>query len=122
MEQSKPFDVHSKTTLYENGYDTDFDGGDLLVSFEDFGDNTASFLIIEKQETTDEEDVTTYSYLAQNNQELGLLNVPDQHAFTILVDYNSDFDIDAIFGIKGELNTETNLKPLNFYIQTNQSN
>ena len=92
------------------------------MSYEDYGDNTASFLIIEKQETTDEDDVTTYSYLAQNNQELGLLNVPDQHAFTILVDYNSDFDIDAIFGIKGELNTETNLKPLNFYIQTNQSN
>ena len=103
-------------------FDQDFDGGDILLSYEDYGDNTASFLIIEKQETTDDEEVTTYSYLAQNNQELGLLNVPDQHAFTILVDYNSDFDIDAIFGIKGELNTETNLKPLNFYIQTNQSN
>ena len=103
-------------------FDQDFDGGDIFMSYEDYGDNTASFLIIEKQETTDEEDVTTYSYLAQNNQELGLLNVPDQHAFTILVDYNSDFDIDAIFGIKGELNNETNLKPLNFYIQTNQSN
>ena len=93
-------------------FDQDFDGGDILMSYEDYGDNTASFLIIEKQETTDEEDVTTYSYLAQNNQELGLLNVPDQHAFTILVDYNSDFDIDAIFGIKGELNTETNLNLL----------
>ena len=103
-------------------YDQDFDGGDILYSFEDFGDITASFLIIEKQETTDEEDVTTYSYLALNNEELGLQNVPTEHAHTIFVDYNSDFDIDAIFAIKSGLNPENNLNNLDFYIQTNESN
>ena len=103
-------------------YDQDFDGGDILYSFEDFGDITASFLIIEKQETTDEDDVTTYSYLALNNEELGLQNVPTEHAHTIFVDYNSDFDIDAIFAIKSGLNLETNLYTLDFYIQTNESN
>ena len=111
----------NKLAIYAD-YDTDFDGGDILISFEDFGDNTASFLVVEKQETTDEEDVTTYSYLAQDNEELGLANVPAVHAFTIFIDYNNDFDIDVIFGLKGELDTETNLIPLNFYIQTNESN
>ena len=103
-------------------FDQDFDGGDIILSFEDFGDTTASFLIIEKQETTDDEDVTTYSYVALNNEELGLQNVPTDHAHTIFVDYNSDFDIDAVFAIKSELNPETNLKSLDFYIQENQSN
>ena len=94
----------------------------MLVSFEDFGDNSASFLIIEKQETTDDEDLTTYSYVALDNEELAVANVPTEHAYTIFVDYNNDFDIDAIFAVKGELNPETNLKNLNFYIQTNESN
>ena len=111
----------SRHVIYAD-YDTDFDGGDLLVSFEDFGDNTASFLIIEKQETTDDEDVTTYSYVALDNEELAVANTPTEHAYTIFLDYNSDFDIDVVFALKGELNPETNLKTLNFYIQTNESN
>ena len=108
--------------IVQADFDTDFDGGDILVSFEDFGDTTASFLVVEKQETTDEEDVTTYSYVAQDNEELGLENVPVEHAFTVFIDYNSDFDIDVIFAVEGEVNAETNLKPINFFIQTNESN
>jgi len=75
-----------------------------------------------KQETTDEEDVTTYAYVAQDDEELGLANIPEGHAFTVFIDYNSDFDIDVIFAVEGEMNTETNLKPVNFFIQTNESN
>ena len=108
--------------IIQADFDSDFDGGDIIMSFEDFGDTTASFLVIEKVETTDEEDVTTYSYLAQDNEELGLANVPTDHAFTIFIDYNSDFDIDVVFAVKGELNTETNLTPINFFLQTNESN
>jgi hypothetical protein len=108
--------------LVQADFDTDFDGGDILLSFEDFGDTSASFLVIEKQETTDEEDVTTYEYVALDDEELGLANIPDGHAFTVFIDYNSDFDIDVIFAVKGEVNAETNLKPINFFIQTNESN
>ena len=111
-----------KSPIIQADFDSDFDGGDIIMSFEDFGDTTASFLVIEKIETTDEEDVTTYSYLAQDNEELGLANVPTDHAFTIFIDYNSDFDIDVVFAVKGELNTETNLTPINFFLQTNESN
>jgi hypothetical protein len=78
--------------------------------------------VIEKQETTDEEDVTTYEYVALDDEELGLANIPEGHAFTVFIDYNSDFDIDVIFAVKGEVNAETNLKPINFFIQTNESN
>jgi hypothetical protein len=108
--------------LVQADFDTDFDGGDILLSFEDFGDTSASFLVIEKQETTDEEDVTTYEYVALDDEELGLANIPEGHAFTVFIDYNSDFDIDVIFAVKGEVNAETNLKPINFFIQTNESN
>ena len=109
-------------SVVQADFDTDFDGGDILLSFENFGDTTASFLVIEKQETTDEEDVTTYAYVAQDDEELGLANIPEGHAFTVFIDYNSDFDIDVIFAVEGEMNTETNLKPVNFFIQTNESN
>ena len=109
-------------SVVQADFDTDFDGGDILLSFENYGDTTASFLVIEKQETTDEEDVTTYAYVAQDDEELGLANIPEGHAFTIFIDYNSDFDIDVIFAVEGEVNAATNLTPVNFFIQTNESN
>ena len=108
--------------IIQADFDQDFDGGDILVSFLDFNDVTANFLVVEKQETTDDEDVTTYQYVANDDEELGLENVPNGQAITIFIDYNRDFDIDVIFAEKGELNTETGLTPLKFFIQENQSN
>ena len=83
---------------------------------------TAKFLVVEKQETTDEDDVTTYQYVANTDEELNLENVPVGQAFTVFIDYNRDFDIDVLFIEKGEPNTETGLTPLRFFIQENQSN
>ena len=108
--------------IIQADFDQDFDGGDILVSFLDFNDVTANFLVVEKQETTDDEDITTYQYLSNNDQELGLENIPTGQAMTIFIDYNRDFDIDAIFAEKGELNAETGLIPLKLFIQENQSN
>ena len=108
--------------IIQADYDQDFDGGDILVSFLDFGEVTAKFLVVEKQETTDEDDVTTYQYVANTDEELNLENVPVGQAFTVFIDYNRDFDIDVLFIEKGEPNTETGLTPLRFFIQENQSN
>ena len=98
-------------------YDQDGDGGDFLLTFNKFGNNTANFLIGEKQIIDNDDGTTSYVVATYDDEELGVDNVPYDNAFTIFFDYNIDFDLDAIF-IDDDESTNT----LNFYIQENDSN
>ena len=98
-------------------YDQDGDGGDFLLTFNKFGNNTANFLVGEKQITENDDGTTSYSVTTYDDEELGVDNLPYDNAFTIFFDYNIDFDLDAIF-IDDDETTNT----LNFYIQENNSN
>mgnify|MGYP001157413914 FL=1 len=98
-------------------YDQDGDGGDFLLTFNKFGNNTANFLVGEKQITENDDGTTSYSVTTYDDEELGVDNLPYDNAFTIFFDYNIDFDLDAIF-IDDDESTNT----LNFYIQENDSN
>ena len=98
-------------------YDQDGDGGDFLLTFNKFGNNTANFLIGEKQIIDNGDGTNSYVVNTFDDDELGIDNVPYDNAFTIFFDYNIDFDLDAIF-IDDDESTNT----LNFYIQENDSN
>jgi len=98
-------------------YDQDGDGGDFLLTFNKFGNNTANFLIGEKQIIDNGDGTNSYVVNTFDDDELGIDNVPYDNAFTIFFDYNIDFDLDAIF-IDDDETTNT----LNFYIQENDSN
>ena len=98
-------------------YDQDGDGGDFLLTFNKFGENTANFLVGEKQIIDNEDDTTSYVVVTYDDEELGIANLPYDNAFTIFFDYNVDYDLDAIF-IADDESTNT----LNFYIQENDSN
>ena len=98
-------------------YDQDGDGGDFLLTFNKFGNNTANFLIGEKQIIDNGDGTNSYVVATYDDDELGIANVPYENAFTIFFDYNIDFDLDAIF-VDDDESTNT----LNFYIQENDSN
>ena len=98
-------------------YDQDGDGGDFLLTFNKFGNNTANFLIGEKQIIDNGDGTNSYAVATYDDEELGIANVPYENAFTIFFDYNIDFDLDAIF-VDDDESTNT----LNFYIQENDSN
>ena len=98
-------------------YDQDGDGGDFLLTFNKFGNNTANFLIGEKQIIDNGDGTNSYVVATYDDEELGIANVPYENAFTIFFDYNIDFDLDAIF-VDNDESTNT----LNFYIQENDSN
>ena len=98
-------------------YDQDGDGGDFLLTFNKFGNNTANFLIGEKQIIDNGDGTNSYVVATYDDEELGIANVPYENAFTIFFDYNIDFDLDAIF-VDDDESTNT----LNFYIQENDSN
>ncbi len=98
-------------------YDQDGDGGDFLLTFNKFGNNTANFLIGEKQIIDNGDGTNSYAVATYDDKELGIANVPYENAFTIFFDYNIDFDLDAIF-VDDDESTNT----LNFYIQENDSN
>ena len=98
-------------------YDQDGDGGDFLLTFNKFGNNTANFLIGEKEIIDNGDGTNSYVVNTFDDDELGIDNVPYDNAFTIFFDYNIDFDLDAIF-IDDDESTNT----LNFYIQENDSN
>ena len=98
-------------------FDVDFDGGDFLFTFDSFGDISANFLIAEKQEVINEDDSTSYQFVAVDDEELGIDNFNYNNAYVIWTDLNLDFDVDAI--VIDHLQ-ETN--ELNFYIRNNLSN
>ena len=98
-------------------YDQDGDGGDFLLTFNKFGNNTANFLVGEKQIIVNDDGTTSYVVATYDDEELGVANVPYDNAFTIFFDYNIDFDLDAIF-----IDDDESANTLNFYIQENDSN
>jgi hypothetical protein len=98
-------------------YDQDADGGDFLLTFNKFGNNTANFLVGEKQIIVNDDGTTSYLVATYDDEELGIANVPYDNAFTIFFDYNIDFDLDAIF-----IDDDESANTLNFYIQENDSN
>ena len=98
-------------------YDQDGDGGDFLLTFNKFGNNTANFLIGEKQIIDNGDGTNSYVVATYDDEELGIANVPYENAFTIFFDYNIDFDLDAIF-----VDEDESTNTLNFYIQENDSN
>ena len=98
-------------------YDQDGDGGDFLLTFNKFGNNTANFLIGEKQIIDNGDGTNSYVVTTYDDEELGIANVPYENAFTIFFDYNIDFDLDAIF-----VDEDESTNTLNFYIQENDSN
>ena len=97
--------------------DEDGDGGDFLLTFNKFGNNTANFLVGEKQIIVNDDGTTSYVVATYDDEELGIDNVPYDNAFTIFFDYNIDFDLDAIF-----IDDDESANTLNFYIQENDSN
>ena len=79
--------------------------------------NTANFLIGEKQIIDNGDGTNSYVVTTYDDEELGIANVPYENAFTIFFDYNIDFDLDAIF-----VDEDESTNTLNFYIQENDSN
>ena len=123
------FDVQTDITFTKQGtaslnrhilnldFDVDFDGGDLLFTFDEFGDITANFLIAEKQEVTNEDDSTSYEFFTADDEELAVANFDYDNAYVIWTDLNLDFDVDAIV-----IDHLADTNQLNFYIRENQSN
>ena len=128
-EETNLFDVQTDITFTKQGtaslnrhilnldFDVDFDGGDLLFTFDEFGDITANFLIAEKQEVTNDDDSTSYEFVTVDDEELGIANFEYDNAYVIWTDLNLDFDVDAIV-----IDHLADTNQLNFYIRQNQSN
>ena len=128
-EETNLFDVQTDITFTKQGtaslnrhilnldFDVDFDGGDLLFTFDEFGDITANFLIAEKQEVTNDDDSTSYEFVTVDDEELGIANFDYDNAYVIWTDLNLDFDVDAIV-----IDHLADTNQLNFYIRENQSN
>ena len=128
-EETNLFDVQTDITFTKQGtaslnrhilnldFDVDFDGGDLLFTFDEFGDITANFLIAEKQEITNDDDSTSYEFVTVDDEELGIANFDYGNAYVIWTDLNLDFDVDAIV-----IDHLADTNQLNFYIRQNQSN
>ena len=128
-EETNLFDIQTDITFTKQGtaslnrhilnldFDVDFDGGDLLFTFDEFGDITANFLIAEKQEVTNDDDSTSYEFVTVDDEELGIANFDYDNAYVIWTDLNLDFDVDAIV-----IDHLADTNQLNFYIRQNQSN
>ena len=100
-------------------YDQDLDGGDIILTFNNFGANSANFIILEKQQSQDDEGNTVFEFKAFDDLELGIENLPFQNQQSVFIDLDIDSDLDVVF-MKTSEESEDN--KLEFFLKINSSN
>ena len=100
-------------------YDQDLDGGDIILTFNNFGANSANFIILEKQQSQDDEGNAIYEFKAFDDLELGIENLPLQNQQSVFIDLDIDSDLDVVFMKASE---EGESDKLEFFLKINSSN